>query len=121
MEAVKAVILAWLKTQWVEILETLLKFAKGDFELAEAFYKAAAAKVRLGMLRWQENFSTTELAMGKLDLRVKAERGFSVSIADPNIYVQELNVSRDIVDAVLMKRDSDKRMRPTTSKWKSRW
>ena len=56
-----------------------------------------------------------------LHSRGKAEHGFSVHIVDPNIYVEELKVSRDLVDEVLMQRGNQMRMAQAPSRFRGRW
>lgn len=112
-------LLAWLKAHVA--IDKLFKIGKGGYEFKEARHKAIKAEVEARMLSRQEKLASLELAMYKLDGKVRQDHGWSVRIVDPNIYVEELKMDRDLVDEVLMRRGADMMRAHTTSRWQRDW
>jgi len=114
-------ILAWLTTHIT--IDRLLKYGKKGYELVEARGKAIAAESEARQATRKERLNDVELRMHLLDGRVRKERGFSVRIVDPQIYVDELGVSPDLVQEVQMKQRQERILAhmQVPSRFRSRW
>lgn len=113
-------IIAWIKGQIV--LDKIFKLGKGGLEIKKAYHEAEKAAVEARLVTRQEKIAEAEFAMYKLDGKVRAEHGYkNVFITDPNIYVTELKIKPEIVDAVLMNRAVEMRRRTVPDRWDSHW
>lgn len=112
-------IIAWIKGHIV--LDKILKAGKSLYDFKESRHKAALAEIEARRAAKHEKLENLELAMYKLDGKVRQDHGWSVRIVDPNIYVEELKTDCELVDAVLMKRASEMRTPQVPDRWRRNW